>query len=192
MTHTTFLSPDTARDLNAPLATIRLQLEPMTAAHADALFAPLQDAAIYDWISAKAPGSAEILRRHWGRNECRLSPDGDEAWLNWAVRRTSDGAYVGTVDVNVDDAKTATNVGYTFFPAYWGQGLATEAVVAVVNHLIGRGILRLVATVTVGNAASRRVLAKAGFTFTRVLTDNDMIRGVVHDDDEYVRTVHPN
>lgn len=177
--------------LNAPLATQRLRLEPLTAAHADAMFVPLQDDAIYRWISAPVSSSVQALRERWARNESRVSPDGREAWLNWAVQRVSDGVYVGKIDVSIDEASTATNVGYIFFPAFWGQGLATEAVVAVVDHLIGVGVTRLVATVTAGNAASARVLTKAGFAFTRVIPENDIIHGVVHDDEEYIRIAPP-
>ena len=173
--------------LNAPLATPRLRLEPLTAAHADAMFVSLQDDAIYRWISTTAPTSLQALRERWARHESRVSPDGREAWLNWAVRRTSDGVYIGKIDVAVDEAGTATNVGYIFFPAFRGQGFATEAVSAVVDHLIGAGVTRLVATVTVGNVASARVLTKAGFVLTRVLPENDTIRGVLHDDEEYIR-----
>jgi len=173
--------------LNAPIATPRLRLEPLTAAHADAMFVSLQDDAIYHWISATAPSSVQALRERWARHESRVSPDGSEAWLNWAVQRTRDGIYVGKIDVSIDKANTATNVGYIFFPAFWGQGLATEAVTAVVEHLISVGVARLVATVTVGNAASARVLTKAGFAFTRVIPENDMIRGVLYDDEEYIR-----
>ncbi|MFT3775938.1 MAG: GNAT family N-acetyltransferase [Minicystis sp.] len=178
--------------LNAPLATPRLRLEPLTAAHADAMFVPLQDDAIYRWISGTAPDSVQALRERWAQYESRISSDGSEAWLNWAVQRASDGACIGKIDVSVDHANTATNVGYVFFPAFWGQGLATEAVVAVVEHLIGAGVTRLVATVTAGNGASARLLTKAGFTFTRLIPENDIIRGVPHDDEEYIRIADPD
>lgn len=64
-------------------------------------------------------------------------------------------------------------------------------VTAVVEHLISVGVARLVATVTVGNAASARVLTKSGFAFTRVIPENDVIRGVLYDDEEYIRIAHP-
>jgi RimJ/RimL family protein N-acetyltransferase len=187
------LSPvpaDVLRALNASIATPRLHLSPLMGAHAAAMFIPLQDDAIYRWISATPPSSREALRERWARNESRVSPDGTEAWLAWAVQRTSDGVHVGKVDVCLDAASTATNVGYIFFPAFWGQGFATEAVVAVVEHLIALGVT-LVATVTVGNTASARVLTRAGFTFTRVIPENDTIRGVLHSDEEYIRMAPP-
>lgn len=100
-----------ALPLNAPVITERLVLEPLTAAHADALFEPLQEEAIYRWISATPPEGVECLREIFARRESRLSPGGDEAWLNWAVCRVSDGAHVGKVDVAVNAANVATNVG---------------------------------------------------------------------------------
>lgn len=170
----------------APLATPRLALEPMTAAHADLLFAPLQDPAIYRWIWLAPPASIEALRERWAALESRVSPDGTEAWLYW-VARGADGC-VGWIDVTVV-GDVATNVGYVLVPGAWGRGYATEMVRAVVAHLAAHGVARFVALVTAGNAASERVLVKAGFAFTRVLRGNDTIRGVRHDDHEYVRVV---
>ena len=57
------------------------------------------------------------------------------------------------------------------------------------QHFIRTGVHRLVATVTSGNAASARVLKKAGYQFTRVLPGNDVLRGIAVDDDEYVLVV---
>ena len=48
----------------------------------------------------------------------------------------------------------------------WGQGYATEASLAVLDWARSSGFERLWATVRDWNTASRRVLAKAGFTET--------------------------
>jgi ribosomal-protein-alanine N-acetyltransferase len=181
------VTPDRAAALNAPLTTDRLTLEPLVAAHADALFPSMQDDAIYTWISTEPPGNVGDLRKRFGRLESRIGLGGAVAWLNWAVRSVSSGDYVGRIDVEVDTANVATNVGYLFFPAFWGQGYASEAVNAVVEHLVREGVTELRATVTVGNEASARVLEKAGFVHTRILRGNDTIRGVACDDLEYVR-----
>ncbi len=181
------ISPARARALNAPLASARLALEPLTAAHAEALFGPLQHAAIYAWISSQPPSSLAALRDRWASVEGRLSPEWDEAWLNWAVRRAGDGAFVGRVDVSVSAGDVATNVGYVLFPAHWGAGYATEAVRAVVAHLEGCGVRELRATVTVGNEASCRVLERCGFRRTGILRENDTVRGVKVDDVAFVR-----
>lgn len=106
----------------------------------------------------------------------------------WAVRRKRDGAYLGSVDAEINPTLEAVNIGYYFFSEHWGQGYATEATTAATEHLMARGVHRLVATVTRGNTASARVLQKAGYQFTRILEGNDTIRGVVMDDEEYVKT----
>lgn len=101
-------------------------LEPRTVAHAEELFPVLAEAALYEFIDEEPPESVEVLRRKLARSESRRSPDGSEHWLNWVVR---DGAgniagYVqATVAANLD-----TNVAYAIGSAFWGRGIATEAV----------------------------------------------------------------
>lgn len=183
------MQPQIALQLGAAIQAPRLSLEVMGERHADFFFGPLQEEPLYQWISMDKPASVQGLRTHWRKIESRLSPDGQMAWATWAVRRDSDGVYLGRVDAEINDALEAVNLGYYFFHPYWGQGYATEAVTAATRHLIAQGVHRLVATVTVGNAASARVLQKAGYEFTRVLAGNDTLRGVVVDDEEYVRSV---
>lgn len=178
--------PTRAQDLNAPLRTERLHLEPLVAAHADALFVPLTDERIYRWISPLPPTDLDALRKAWARRASRLSPDGSEAWLNWAVRRSDDGVHVGRLDATVDDTGVATNYGYVFLPEYWGQGYATECSRCLLGHFARQGVREARAYVTLGNSASERVLSKAGFVRTRVIPESDRIRGVLHDDVEYV------
>ena len=57
------------------------------------------------------------------------------------------------------------SLSFYLSPAYWGQGLATEAAEAFVRHGFETlGLNKILATIDAGNAASRRVLAKLGFT----------------------------
>jgi [ribosomal protein S5]-alanine N-acetyltransferase len=182
------MQSDIALALSAAISTRRLVLEPMGERHADAFFAPLQEESLYQWISMKKPPSLEQLRAHWRGIESRISPDGQTAWATWAVRREIDGVYLGRVDAEINPSLEAINVGYYFFDRYWGQGYATEAVTSATHHLIAQGVSRLVATVTSGNVASERVLQKAGYVFTRRLLGNDVIRGVLVDDEEYVHS----
>lgn len=181
------MQADFAHQLCAPLHTARLLLQPLTGAHADAAFGPMQDDALYQWISMDKPQDATQLCQRWARLESRLSPDGLEAWPTWAVTLRADGTLIGRVDAVVNTQRQCTNFGYYFFHAFWGQCLATEAVQAAADHLLRQGISPLVATVTVGNTASTRVLEKAGFVFKRILPGNDTIRGVPVDDAEFVR-----
>jgi RimJ/RimL family protein N-acetyltransferase len=177
-----------AQLLSQPLESSRLIIRPQLASDAEAAYEYLQDDAIRQWISLRIPASVDTLRQSWMRNEARISPDGREAWLQWFVRSKADGTAIGSIDACVDQDKVAVNFGYYFFVPAWGQGFATEAVGVVAKHLMSNGVERLLATVTVGNTASVRVLKKIGFQYTRTIADNDTVNGALVDDDEFVLT----
>ncbi|MFY7863236.1 GNAT family N-acetyltransferase [Roseateles sp.] len=186
------MQPEIACQLAAAIEAPRLMLEPLRESHADVFFPALQDEAIYRWISMPRPDSLEALRDRWRRMEAsRMSPDGCFAWSAWAVRRKSDGQVLGRVDAEITGAFEASNLGFYFFSPHWGQGYATEAAAAAVAQLAARGVQRFVATVTVGNLASGRVLQKVGFKLSRILPGNDVIRGEAMDDEEYVLELRP-
>jgi len=182
-----------AQQLAASIETPRLLLEPLRADHAEAFFPALQqDEALYQWISMPKPESLDALTERWRRIETsRMSPDGAYAWPIWAVRRKSDGQYIGRVDAEISSSLAAENLGFYFFSTFCGQGYASEAAAAAVAELSARGVHRFVATVTVGNVASGRVLQKLGFKFSRILPGNDVIRGEAMDDEEYVLQLDP-
>ena len=178
-----------ARLLSQSLESSRLIIRPQLASDAEAAFAFLQDDAMRQWISLRKPASVDTLRQSWKRNEAGISPDGCEAWLQWFVRSKADGSAIGSIDACIDQNKVAVNFGYYFFVPAWGQGFATEAVGVVAKHLMSNGVERLLATVTVGNTASVRVLKKIGFQYTRTIADNDTVNGALVDDDEFVLTL---
>lgn len=182
------ISPSLAIELNSALETARLVIEPLTHNHSDTLFEIMQKDAIYEWMSSTRPRSAEKFKQWWQTLENRLDPEGNVAWLNWMVRRSSDGAYIGKIDANVSADKIATNVGYFFSPEHWGNGYATESVLAVSDFLMKSGISKMFATVTEGNLASYRILEKAGFIRTRTIPENEILRGVQYNSLEFVRT----
>jgi RimJ/RimL family protein N-acetyltransferase len=63
-----------------------------------------------------------------------------------------------------------TELGYRFFPEFWGMGLATEAGRASIDFARSDlGLKRLVALVHPDNAASASVLAKLGFAVEKQL-----------------------
>lgn len=61
------------------------------------------------------------------------------------------------------------DVGYTFFPEFWRQGFAAEAVSAVLEDSRRTlGIDRIIAIVSPHNAPSSRLLEKLGFSFKEI------------------------
>ncbi len=81
-----------------------------------------------------------------------------------------------------DVERVGAEVGYWIGRPYWGRGLATAAVRELVNVTAGRGgFTRLFALPFAANAASCRVLEKAGFTLDAVLRRSAIKDGRVVD-----------
>ena len=80
--------------------------------------------------------------------------------------RKADDAIVGEIGCSVEDDSATGKVGYTVVEPCWGQGYATEALRALLGHVLAEpGMRRVVAETMVGHTASRRVMEKAGMTF---------------------------
>lgn len=78
------------------------------------------------------------------------------------------GAVIGFSGLKYVPEISDTELGYRFFPEYWGLGLATEAGLASIDFARSDlGLKRLVALVHPENAASARVLMKLGFAVER-------------------------
>jgi ribosomal-protein-alanine N-acetyltransferase len=87
----------------------------------------------------------------------------------WHVSRRSDGAALGLCGLLKRDTLPDVDIGYAYFPAFWGQGYAFEAVSATLVHAARAFRLsRVVAVVSPGNTGSIRVLEKAGMRFERM------------------------
>lgn len=119
------------------LETMRLTLVPLQAAHAALLFEGLRDESLYDFIGDEPPDSVESLRARYERLAGGKSPDGTEAWLNWAVWVLQESRYVGYVQATVKPGNVA-EIAYVLFRAAWGKGYAREAVTAMTTHLRNR------------------------------------------------------
>jgi [ribosomal protein S5]-alanine N-acetyltransferase len=146
------------------LVTPRLVLEPLVAAHADALYPILCDPRQFEFLDQGAPASLDALRERYRRLESRRSADGREQWLNWALCPSEgDPSAIGFVQATVLEDHRAW-VAYEVAHALWGRGLATEATRAMVEHLIAvYGVTMLMATVDKRNERSWRVLQRLGF-----------------------------
>jgi RimJ/RimL family protein N-acetyltransferase len=78
------------------------------------------------------------------------------------------GSIVGCCGIAKLDGK-APEIGYWLGVSFWGNGYATEATRAVIDHAFGElGYDALLAGARVSNPASRRVLEKCGFQWTGV------------------------
>ena len=143
------------------LTTDRLVLEPLVAGHAEALYEVLSEPELYRYLDYGPPPSLEHLRSVYEELEARVSPDGSQLWLNWAVRPHGR-APVGFVQATVGGADAW--VAYVLARESWGRGFASEAVRAMIGHLRSAcGVTRFLATTDEGNERSVRLLRRLGF-----------------------------
>ncbi|WP_374604197.1 GNAT family N-acetyltransferase [Arenimonas sp.] len=81
----------------------------------------------------------------------------------WAVEMKDDGRVAGLCGLVRRELLPAPDLGYAFLPAWRGQGLARVAARLCLDLAFGPLALpRVLAIVTVGNTASRRVLESVG------------------------------
>lgn len=73
-------------------------------------------------------------------------------------------------------------IGYILHPEFWGQGLAYEALSALVDRAFARfAVPALTADVDPANIASQRLLGKLGFSEVRREKNTWLIAGKWHD-----------
>lgn len=84
--------------------------------------------------------------------------------VRFAIARLDDDSLLGTIGLHsISPAHRSADVGYDIAPDQWGQGLATAACRAIVAWAQLQGLVRIQATLLIGNDASLRVLERAGF-----------------------------
>ncbi|MEO8935507.1 MAG: GNAT family N-acetyltransferase [Burkholderiaceae bacterium] len=145
----------------AALTTARVTLQPLLRSHADAMFLIVGDATLYRYLDNPPHPSIDHTRDVYARLESRRSPDGTQLWLNWIVAPHGRPP-IGYVQATIGAARTAW-IAYFVAVAEWGNGYATEAVLAMKAHLAAEyGVVRFLATVEAGNAKSVALLGRVG------------------------------
>ena len=93
-------------------------------------------------------------------------------WLQVAVTRRETGEVLGDLGLcAVDESEGVVELGFTVARSAQGRGYATEAVNAMLEALLGQGIVRSVVAVTdARNAASVALLRRVGFGHERTTT----------------------
>ncbi|MEU4348837.1 GNAT family protein [Streptomyces sp. NPDC023838] len=172
------------------LSTERLLLRPVGPQDADASYAACQDPDIQRWTTVPSP----YLREHADAFTGTFAPNGwrDDSDYTFAVRLrdtsatggageaagnseaegagvVSEGALVAMVGV-MRRGESVAELGFWAAKEYRGRGYMTEAALAAARWAFeSAGVERLEWRAEVGNAASRAVAEKAGFTMEGTL-----------------------
>ena len=166
------------------LTTSRLLLRPLAQADLEPVLALNTDPAVMRHITltpqTRAQATEWFAAKRRDVREDVFAKCGFPGLPGWMAVLTRDRAtWIGLCALQVLGARHAeaiggaaggpyVEVGYRYLPAYWGQGYATEAAAAVVQH--GFTALRLpqiVGICDVPNTASNRVLQKLGLTLRK-------------------------
>jgi len=103
--------------------------------------------------------------------------------MRWAIARRDDGVMIGDCGYNHFDWRHRSAViGYTLSKDYWGRGVMTNAVNAMLRWGFEQlDLNRIEATTNPLNLRSARVLEKHGFVREGTLRDYRFDRGVFRD-----------
>jgi RimJ/RimL family protein N-acetyltransferase len=168
------------------LQTPRLNIEPIRAAHAADLFALLSDPELYRFIPQEPPVSLEWLVARYARLESGTSPDGAEAWLNWAVQLRDSGQWIGVLQATVK-ADGVAFIAYEIGTDFQRRGYALEGCRAMCEYLLARlGVREVRATIDSENIASQRLLLRLGFSLVGTRKAAEHFKGRVSDELDFV------
>ena len=132
------------------------------------------------WVGAEVEdllavyGDADAMR--WVGDGIAITREQCEKWLEvtranyekhgygmFALAEKESGKVVGFCGLVHPDGQEEPEVKYAFLRSHWGRGLATEAVLGLINYgCTKHGLSRIIATTAPANVASHRVLLKAG------------------------------
>lgn len=154
--------PSSAAEAPTVFVSERLRARHWTPADRAALLAVYGDADAMRWVGDGRPIREDEVDR-WldvtARNYAR------RGYGMFALEDRATGAVVGFAGLVHPDDQPEAEVKYALARAWWGRGLATEVVRALLDVARARyGIDDVIATVAPEHAASQRVLAKAGMT----------------------------
>jgi len=163
-----------------PLETERIALEPLEEGHAQELFHGFQDPRIFQWMPQKPPRDLGKYSAILRSLESDRSPDGAEAWCNWALRSRETGL-IGRAEATIRGKEAW--IACLLFPTAWGQGYAQEAMRAVLDFLfLDQGVALVHAEVDSRNSPSLNLMRRLGMACTGVNPFADHFKG--HDSHE--------
>lgn len=91
--------------------------------------------------------------------------------IRWAITLNDNNQLIGTCGFHaIEEEHSKAEIGYELHPNYWGQGIMTEVIGAVIRYGFNNMLLnRIEAFYDPRNTSSGRVLEKNGFVFEGVM-----------------------
>jgi RimJ/RimL family protein N-acetyltransferase len=164
-----------ARRLTLPIATERLLVREFVAQDADALCSLICDRRVTRYVFYVP--SARCDAESYVRGVLGYQRQRPRTTWELAITARKDGDLLGSCNLTLMSAGEA-DLGYMLKRAAWGRGLGTEAALALIDAAFEQlRMARVISTVDVRNAASIRVLEKAGLRWEATYRKLRKIRG---------------
>lgn len=156
----------------------RVRLRPFEERDLDAMAAYRGDAEVCRYLPFE-PQTPDDIRGRIGRLFGRTSLEGERAGVILVIERVSDGRVVGDLVLfHLDPQAGSAEIGWVVSPAVAGQGLATEAVRALIDTAFGvYGLRRLTARIDAENARSLALAERVGMRREAHHVENAWFKG---------------
>lgn len=156
------------------LNTPRLKLIEVKESHLDDLFEILSDEETMKFYDIWPHQDKERTMQGILNVKKRVEED---RGIRWGIALNSSSKLIGTIGFVWDINRHCANLGYDLNKIYWGKGLMTEAIEAVLKYAFEvQKIHRVEAQTDPQNIASQRVLLKNGFLREGELRDKMFFR----------------
>lgn len=159
------------------MVTARLRLEPLRVGHATEAVTVFDDMRLHEWTGG-APSSLDELEAQYRRQSAGQSPDGTRGWLNWMLRRLSDGQLVGTMQATLyrpEPQQLEAELAWVIGVDYQNKGYGREGALAMGNWLKTGGVAGLAAHIHPGHDASMAIARALGLTATDIVHEGEIL-----------------
>jgi len=169
-------------DENLVIRTSRLILEPVKVEHASEMVSILSSPQLYNFVPQNPPDIEKLKKTYelWSK---RISPEGDEIWLNWVARGNDNNQLVGHFQVGQKPKECS--IAYTVGLDFQRLGFAKEALLGIFSFLKVKMDTKIVkAWIDTRNAPSIELVKKLNMSQVSFISKADYFKGT--DSDEYV------
>ncbi|HKL80471.1 MAG TPA: GNAT family N-acetyltransferase [Mobilitalea sp.] len=152
-----------------PIETIRLQLRRFEYTDVEDMYNNwASDPEVVKYLPWGPHESIKVTRKRISDWILNYSYDNN---YNWAICFKRNNEVIGSISAEIlNDRDGICEVGYCIGRKYWGQGIMTEALRAVMHYLFYEvGYQKITARHDILNPASGKVMQKTGMQFERML-----------------------
>jgi ribosomal-protein-alanine N-acetyltransferase len=177
-------NPETPAGAQPTLETERLVLRPFRLADARDVQRLAGDRAIAETTATIPHPYPDGAAEAWIATHPDRFAGGDS--VTFAITRRNDGVLLGAIGLEINAEMQRAELGYWVGKPYWNHGYCTEAAQAVVRFAFkALGLRRVFARHYGRNAASGRLMQKAGMRHEGTLRQHTVKWGVVDDMEVY-------